>query len=148
MRYEYREDIVEAYLSGMKAKDMMEKFNLSKEGVYMHLRKMEGFEKAKGRKLRSLYKQKKEGNKEIIKSIKAMLKSGMKRYEVRRALGIGQARFTRLLMGTRFYQPKGVKEERNKKIVDLYKAGVSQIELGRKFNVAQSRISVILKKYS
>jgi Mor family transcriptional regulator len=140
------ESLVNSYLNGMTVAKLMEKYKFTKEGIYLHLRRIPHFKKISRLKLRAKTEKRIKGLKKRLPEVRRMLKAGIFAYTIARNTGIPYEDLKILLKGTKYDNSHTSKRPRDKEIQDLYVKGSTQKELAKQFGVSQARISAILNK--
>ena len=142
-----REQLIQEYLNGKSVIDIAKQYDLSREAVYQHLRKIPNWEKVSESLVKTPREKALEQYGHLIPEIIRLKEEGLSTSVVAKKLDIPFYPLVELLKGTRHDNSKKAREERDKEIYKGYKAGRTQGELAREFGMAQSSISEIIRKW-
>jgi DNA-binding CsgD family transcriptional regulator len=141
------EEIQELYKDGTKARHIAQAFDMSTEGVYQHLRKLDNFKKLKEQH-RKMGEQKRLAQyDELMPQIIEMRKQDIGAVAIANKLDISYHTMKKLLKGTKWDNTMQSKEQRNEKMFKMYKEGATQEELAKEFKCSQANISQTLKRH-
>jgi len=140
-----RQEIKRMYLGGIPVRIISKNFNLSREGVYRYLRDIPNFKEIsetlrRAKKLRQInqYHTK-------LDEVYRLARGGKHTVEISKMLKIPYTELKKILKGTKYDNTHISKTKRNAKIIKMYKQGVSQQKIAKKFGLAQSTISDVVK---
>ena len=139
-----RKNIVRDYIKGDKVSDLSKKYEMTREGIYGHLRTLPGWETTKTF-LREERKDRK--RKENLLRIRNLKEEGMGSVAIARKLQISYSIVREVLRGSKYDNSQRAKAKRDDKILEMYKEGMTQTEIGKEFGLTQARISNILQKF-
>ena len=144
---EGKEPMVRMYLNGMSVQEIAEHFDCTREAVYMRLRTIPNFKQV-SKALRNARKEERlKQYRQRLPEIYELLDQGTPAAHVAKQLNIPYARIRSLLRGTEYDNTHESKKFRDRGIYSLYKSGMTQQQLAKKYGLAQSSISEIIKKW-
>lgn len=144
---EGREPMIRMYLNGVSVDDISKHFDCTRETVYRRLRTMSNFEEV-SKALRRTRKQKRlKKYRQRLPEVYELLEQGIAAVNIAKQLGIPYARIRELLRGTKYDNTHESKKFRDRSIYSLYKSGMTQEKLAQKYDLGQSSISEIIKKW-
>lgn len=140
-----RQEIRKMYLDGIPVKVISKSFSLSREGVYRYLRDIPNFKEIsetlrRAKKLRQINQYHTR-----LDEVYSLVKEGKHTVEISRMLKIPYIELREILKGTKYDNSHKGKEKRNTRIIKLYNDGMSQQKIAKKFGLAQSTISDVIK---
>lgn len=141
------ENVVEMYLDGQSVGEIAKHFGATREAVYLYLREIPNFKDisrkfAEDRKKLRL-RQYSTSTNDILK----LREDGLSMRTISKALGMSYTRVRKLLKGTSLDNSHKSKLKRNRRICQMYKAGLTQREIAEELKLGQSTISNIIRKW-
>jgi transposase len=140
-------EIQDLYKEGTKTKHIAQAYDMSTEAVYQHLRKLDNFQELKKQHRKKLEQRRLSRYDELMPQIIEMRKQDVGAVAIAKELGISYHTMKKLLKGTKWDNTMKSKMERNETMFKLYKAGMTQTELAKKFKCSQANISQTLKRH-
>ena len=142
-----RLDILEDYLNGISVTEIAKKDNLTREAVYLHLRKERNWKKLKRQNAEMKLRKSTLNRMGILEEAFKLREQGISTSETARRLHVTPKRLSVLLQGTEYDNSARVRKERNKRICRDYKKGETQPQLAKKYGVSQSCISNVIREW-
>lgn len=137
-------EIVAGYYDGKSVIDLAKEYNLSRERIYQYLRQAEGWEHIVKEQREIRKKAKLLSYAHLLPKSLELREQGMSVGRIAKELGTTHRVISWLIKGTPLDNSKKARARRDKKINRDYIHGMSQVELARKYNLYQTRISAIL----
>jgi DNA-binding CsgD family transcriptional regulator len=141
------EEMKELYKEGTRVRHIAQAYDMSTEAVYQHLRKLDGFKDLKKLHRAKLEQRRLSKYDELMPQIIEMRKQDIGAVAIAEKLGISYHTMKKLLKGTKWDNTKKSKMKRNDEMFKLYKEGMTQEELAKKFKCSQANISQTLERH-
>ena len=142
-----RSAFVREYLDGKSVIDIANKYDVSREAVYLYLRKLPDWEKIYKSKRRTKWQRAVDKYSDKIPKIIALREQGYSTLQTSKKLNVPFEATKEILKTTPYDNSKKAREERNEKIYNDYMNGTSQVKLAEKYGMAQSSISNIVRQW-
>ena len=142
-----RSAFVREYLDGKSVIDIANKYDVSREAVYLYLRKLPDWEKIYKSKRRTKWQRAVDKYNDKIPKIIALREQGYSTLQTSKKLNVPFEATKEILKTTPYDNSKKAREERNEKIYNDYMNGMSQVKLAEKYGMAQSSISNIVRQW-
>lgn len=141
------EPMVRMYLNQVPVIKIAEHFGVSRETVYSRLRTIPNYKEV-SRSLRNVKKENRlKKYRQRLPEIHQLAKQGVGMVGISEQLNIPYYTIKTLLRGTKYDSTHKAKEFRDRNIYSLYRRGMTQTQLAKKYNLAQSSISDRIKKW-
>lgn len=141
------EPMVRMYLNQVPVIKIAEHFGVSRETVYSRLRTIPNYKEV-SRSLRNVKKENRlKKYRQRLPEIHQLAKQGVGMVGISKKLNIPYYTVKALLRGTKYDSTHKAKEFRDRNIYSLYRRGMTQTQLAKKYNLAQSSISDRIKKW-
>ena len=142
-----RSEFVREYLDGKSVIDIAKKYGVTREAVYLYLRRLPDWEKIYKSKRRTKWQRAVDKYSEKIPKIIKLRKKGYSTIQVSRKLEVPFEAVREILKTTAYDNSKQARDDRNERIYNEYMRGTPQKKLALKYNMAQSSISDIVRKW-
>ena len=141
------EPMVRMYLNQVPVTKIADHFEVSRETVYSRLRTIPNYKEV-SRSLRNVKKENRlKKYRQRLPEIHQLAKQGVGMVGISEKLNIPYYTVKALLRGTKYDSTHKAKEFRDRNIYSLYRRGMTQTQLAKKYNLAQSSISDRIKKW-
>ena len=144
---EHRDKLVQEYLDGNSVINIAKKHNLTREAVYLYLRRLPDWEKIYKSKRKTKWQRAVDKYSDKIPKIIKLRKKGYSTIQVSKKLKVPFEAVREILKTTPYDNSKQARDERNEKIYNEYMNGAHQKKLALKYGMAQSSISAIVHKW-
>jgi len=139
---------VKGFLEGKSVIEMAKESGLSREGIYVHLRKLPNWKEVSKTWKGHREQQRLESLTDTVELLKQLIDGGMSVSNASRSVGMAYLTARKLLAGTKYDTTKKAKDKRDREIVRRYKAGEIQTQLAKAYGLRQTAISRIIIKYN
>jgi len=141
------EPMVRMYLNQVPVIKIAEHFGVSRETVYSRLRTIPNYKEV-SLSLRNAKRENKiKKHSQRLPEINKLAEQGVGMVGISKKLNIPYYTVKALLRGTKYDSTHKAKEFRDRNIYSLYRRGMTQTQLAKKYNLAQSSISDRIKKW-
>lgn len=142
-----KSEIISRYMFGDTVIQLSKEYGLSRERIYQYLRDVKDWDEEKG-----IYKDRKRRQREIQdEKLKPLIlkdrKQGMKLCKIIEKYHTSPRRVERILKGTGYEGGRSYLKRRDNGILKLYKKGLTQKEIGQRFNTCQTNVARIIGKF-
>lgn len=132
------------YLQGSSVKDIAQKYNMTREAIYLRLRGMPNW-----KEISKVRRAEEKGSylkqyKDRIEELYTLGEEGNSMISMHRITGIPYDHIRLLLKGTKYDTAHKVLRERNKEVRRLHTNGMSRYELAERFGLSYGHISKIV----
>ena len=142
-----RSAFVREYLDGKSVIDIAKKYDVTREAVYLYLRRLPDWEKIYKSKRRTKWQRAVDKYSDKIPKIIALREQGYSTLRTAKELNVPFEATKEILKMTPYDNSKEVRDARNEKIYNEYMNGAHQKKLALKYGMAQSSISAIVHKW-
>lgn len=141
----YQTKFVKEYLNGSSVADIANKYNVSREAVYLHLRKIPLWEGISKRKKLKRMDEKLQGEQAKFLQVYNLRKQGYSPQNISEKTKISYQRIIKLLKGSEYDPTYAFKRCRDKKIRELFSKGISRKDLEKDFKLSYQQICRIVR---
>jgi Mor family transcriptional regulator len=139
---------VRGFLEGKSVIEMAKESGLTREGIYIHLRKLPNWKQVSKRSKAIKEAQRLESLTDTVELLKQLIDGGLSASDSARKIGMSHLTARKLLAGTKYDTTQPAKDRRDREIIKRYKKGETQVQLGKEFGLGQTAISRIIVKYN
>lgn len=141
------ENLVAEYLEGSSVISIAKKYKITREAVYLHLRKIPNWRRVSDRMRPTKEDRAKAKYQYALRDILKLAANGYSAICISKRLKVPFIAVQHILKGTKFENSKEKKNQRNELIYESYINGSSQQKIAKAFGMAQSSISEIIRKW-